>query len=91
MRPGIDRIDKIIRPRRSFKDVVDNRTALRGKFGEFFLRDNYDGRLTSDADVLRALLAGSFHDLAKTGFRVLQLPIRAGWVCFLVYHIYLAD
>jgi len=43
VRPGIDRIDKIIRPRHSFKDVVDNRTALRGKFGEFFLRDNYDG------------------------------------------------
>ena len=91
MRPGIDRVNQIVRPSRSFKDVVDNRTALRGKFGEFFLRDNYDGRLTSDADVLRALLAGSFHDLAKTRFRVLQLPIRAGWVCFLVYHIYLAD
>jgi len=86
VRPGIDRIDKIIRPRHSFKDVVDNRTALLCLFCDVVHRDNYDGRLTSDADVLRALLAGSFHDLAKTRLRVLQLPIRAGWICFPVYH-----
>jgi hypothetical protein len=91
VRPGIDRVNQIIRPRRSLEDVVDNRTALRGEFGVFFLRDDYDGRLASDTDMLRAPLAGSFHDLAKTRFRVLQLPIRTGWVCFLVYHDHLAD